>query len=261
MKEPFAPLTSVLADRRPGAIVDRDVVEKNGGLANWDGGSGPFKLGRVHPRRARSCWSGTATTGRPASRYLDQIEFRVITDESARLAAIRSGEVDMVDPEGSRRSPDWCKRRPEHPAAGGAELLAPGQPVQLGASSQLTTSEGPPGDQLRDRPPGDHQHRPAGRRRPDRRDPARTTRSGRLPITEENMPVLRPRSRQGAGADEGGRCRRVQGEDPRQPQLRDRHRRRPRCSRPSSRRSTSSSRSCRRRTPPSSRPSAKATST
>ena len=42
MKEPFAPLVNVLADRRPGSIVDREVVEKNGNLQNLEGGSGPF---------------------------------------------------------------------------------------------------------------------------------------------------------------------------------------------------------------------------
>jgi peptide/nickel transport system substrate-binding protein len=95
MKEPFAPLTSVLADRRPGAIVDRDVIEKNGGLANWDGGSGPFKLAEYTPdvRIVLERYGDYYEAGKP---YLDQIEFRVITDESTRLAALRSGEVDMV---------------------------------------------------------------------------------------------------------------------------------------------------------------------
>lgn len=95
MKEPFAPLVGVLADRRPGAIVDREVVEKNGGLANWDGGSGPFRLAEYTPdvRIVLERYGDYYEAGKP---YLDQIEFRVITDESTRLAALRSGEVDMV---------------------------------------------------------------------------------------------------------------------------------------------------------------------
>jgi peptide/nickel transport system substrate-binding protein len=104
MKSVFAPLVSVLADRRPCAIVDREVVEKRGSLANWDGGSGPFKLVEYTPdvrvvlERHGDYWE----KDKP---YLDQIEFRIIPDESSRLAAIRAGEVDMTvlkDPKNAR---------------------------------------------------------------------------------------------------------------------------------------------------------------
>ena len=95
MKETFAPLMNVLADRRPGSIVDREVIEKNGSLQNWDGGSGPFKLAEYTPdvRVVLERYGDYYEAGKP---YLDQIEFRVIPDESTRLAAIRSGEVDIT---------------------------------------------------------------------------------------------------------------------------------------------------------------------
>ena len=95
MKDAFAPLVSVLADTRPTAIVDRDVVEKHGDLKNADGGSGPFSLVEYTPDVRVVLQKNPAyhEQGKP---YLDQIEFRIIPDESARLAAIRSGEVDMT---------------------------------------------------------------------------------------------------------------------------------------------------------------------
>jgi peptide/nickel transport system substrate-binding protein len=104
MKEVFAPLVSVLADRRPCAIVDRDVIEKNGSLSNWDGGSGPFKLVEYTPdvRVVLERNGDYYDKGKP---YLDQIEFRIIPDESARLAAIRAGDVDLTvlkDPKNAR---------------------------------------------------------------------------------------------------------------------------------------------------------------
>ena len=104
MKEVYAPLLSVLADRRPCAIVDREVVERHGSLANWDGGSGPFKLVEYTPyvRVVLERFGGYWEKDKP---YLDQIEFRIIPDESSRLAAIRAGDVDMTvlkDPRNAR---------------------------------------------------------------------------------------------------------------------------------------------------------------
>ncbi|MCC6173944.1 MAG: hypothetical protein IT305_01465 [Chloroflexi bacterium] len=100
----YAPLVSVFADRRPTAIVDREVVEKNGDLKNADGGSGPFKLAEYTPdvrvvlERFGDYWE----KGFP---LLDKIELRIIPEESARLAAIRAGDVDMTilkDPKNAR---------------------------------------------------------------------------------------------------------------------------------------------------------------
>jgi peptide/nickel transport system substrate-binding protein len=92
---PYAPLVSALADRRPAAIVDREVIEQNGDLANWDGGSGPFKLVDYTPdvQVILERHEGYYEEGLP---LLDRIEFRVIPDENARIAAIRAGEVDLT---------------------------------------------------------------------------------------------------------------------------------------------------------------------
>jgi peptide/nickel transport system substrate-binding protein len=104
MKDVYAPLVSVLADRRPCAIVDRDVVEKNSSLANWDGGSGPFKLVEYTPD-VRVVLERHADYWEKDKPHLDQVEFRIIPDESSRLAAIRAGDVDMTvlkDPKNAR---------------------------------------------------------------------------------------------------------------------------------------------------------------
>ncbi|MBI3979535.1 MAG: hypothetical protein HY331_15235 [Chloroflexi bacterium] len=104
MKTPFAPLLSVVADRRPCAIVDREIVEKKGDLQNTDGGSGPFKLVEYTPdvKVVMERHGDYYEKGKP---YLDQIEFRIMPDESSRLAAIRSGDIDMTvlkDPKNAR---------------------------------------------------------------------------------------------------------------------------------------------------------------
>jgi peptide/nickel transport system substrate-binding protein len=101
---PYAPLLSVFADRRPTAIVDREIVEKNGDLKNSVGGSGPFKLVEYTPD-VRVVLEKNGDYWEKDFPILDRIEFRFITDETARMAAIRTGEVDMTvlkDPKNAR---------------------------------------------------------------------------------------------------------------------------------------------------------------
>jgi peptide/nickel transport system substrate-binding protein len=100
----YAPLLSVIADRRPTAIVDRDVVDKNGDLQNADGGSGPFKLVEYTPD-VRVVLEKNSSYYVKDLPILDRIEFRIIPDEQARIAAIRAGEVDLTvlkDPKTAR---------------------------------------------------------------------------------------------------------------------------------------------------------------
>ena len=100
----YAPLLSVIADRRPTAIVDRDVVEKNGDLQNSDAGSGPFKLVEYTPD-VRVILEKNGDYYEKDLPILDRIEFRFIPDEQARIAAIRAGEVDLTvlkDPKTAR---------------------------------------------------------------------------------------------------------------------------------------------------------------
>jgi peptide/nickel transport system substrate-binding protein len=99
-KKPFAPVLSYLATPHYSAIVPRDVVEKHGDLQKNMSGTGPFMLERFVPdntvvlKRNPNYFE----SGLP---YLDGLEYRIIPDEAARLAALRAGTVQYlwsVDP-------------------------------------------------------------------------------------------------------------------------------------------------------------------
>jgi peptide/nickel transport system substrate-binding protein len=100
LKRPFAPLLSYLATPHYSAIVPRDIVEKHGDLQKTASGTGPFALERFVP-------DNTVILKRnpgyfePGLPYLDALEYRIIPDEAARLAALRAGTVHYlwsVDP-------------------------------------------------------------------------------------------------------------------------------------------------------------------
>lgn len=76
------------------AIVDKDVVEKEGNLQKADGGTGPYTLGEWLP-------DNSVTVDRFASYWregyhFDRIEFYVMSDSAARMTALRAGEVDLI---------------------------------------------------------------------------------------------------------------------------------------------------------------------
>lgn len=79
-----------------GAIVDKDVISKNGDLMRADGGTGPFSLGEWLPdnyvklTQFKDYWD----TGRVK---LDGITYFLIGDEAARLAALRTGQIDIAN--------------------------------------------------------------------------------------------------------------------------------------------------------------------
>ncbi|MDR3172607.1 MAG: ABC transporter substrate-binding protein [Treponema sp.] len=78
------------------AIVAKEVVEANGGsLLRADGGTGPFTLGEWIPDNRVSVhkFPDYFIPGEPK---LDTIEFYIMTDSSARLAALRTGSVDAI---------------------------------------------------------------------------------------------------------------------------------------------------------------------
>jgi len=100
LKRPFAPFLSYLSTPHYAAIVPRDIVEKHGDLQKEASGTGPFMLERFVPdntvvlKRNPNYYE----SGLP---YLDGLEYRIIPDESARLAALRAGSVHYlwsVDP-------------------------------------------------------------------------------------------------------------------------------------------------------------------
>lgn len=91
-RRPFAPFLAYLGTPHYSAIVPRDVVEKSGDLQQTASGTGPFMLERfvaenivVVKRNPNYFESGLP--------YLDAIEYRIIPDEAARLAALRTGSI------------------------------------------------------------------------------------------------------------------------------------------------------------------------
>ncbi|MDR1569548.1 MAG: ABC transporter substrate-binding protein [Oscillospiraceae bacterium] len=77
------------------SIVAKEAVEENGDLLSADGGTGPFTLGEWIPDNMVSInkYDGYFIPDQPK---VDGIEFYVMTDSSARLAALRTGSVDLI---------------------------------------------------------------------------------------------------------------------------------------------------------------------
>ena len=78
-----------------GAIVDKDVIAENGDLMRADGGTGPFTLGdwipdnSVEMHRFEDYWDADRV-------QLEGITYYLIGDEAARLAALRTGQIDIA---------------------------------------------------------------------------------------------------------------------------------------------------------------------
>lgn len=95
LSKPFSPFLSYLSHPFYTPILDRKTVERYGGLKNHAMGTGPFELVSYQPgnqivlRRNAKYYDKQ----RP---YLDGIRMKVITSDSTRLAAVRSGQVQLA---------------------------------------------------------------------------------------------------------------------------------------------------------------------
>ena len=79
------------------SIVDKDVVEANGGsLLMADGGTGPYTLGEWIPDNSVTVKAFDGYFDEAGKATFDAIEFYVLTDASARLNALRTGAVDLI---------------------------------------------------------------------------------------------------------------------------------------------------------------------
>lgn len=90
--EPYAPLLAHLATVRTSAIVPQEEV---GSLATHPIGTGPFKFVE-HRLNQRVLLEKHAEYWEEGLPYLDQVEFRLLGDQSSMMAALRSGRVDMT---------------------------------------------------------------------------------------------------------------------------------------------------------------------
>src|SRR5262245_14251595 len=96
LSEPFSPLLDVLANR-PGYMRSPTAVRKFGDkFASNPVGTGPFKFGEwvkndhLTLEKNPNYWQKDLP-------YLDSVTFKPITDPTAKIAALISGQVDMVD--------------------------------------------------------------------------------------------------------------------------------------------------------------------
>ncbi|HEX9016377.1 MAG TPA: ABC transporter substrate-binding protein [Chloroflexota bacterium] len=100
LSSPYSPLINVMANRRGSVIIPKDFYEKNGGnLGTVADGTGPFKMVEFVPgtrmrleKNPNYYWK----QGSDQLPYLDGIDCSMMYDETARLAAIRSGTIDYA---------------------------------------------------------------------------------------------------------------------------------------------------------------------
>ena len=94
LKRPFGPLLSTLAAAYA-AIVPQEEVAKTGGLQQTMVGTGPFALREYQPD-TRTVLAANPAYWESGLPRLAEVTFRVLPDEAARLAAVRTGEVGLT---------------------------------------------------------------------------------------------------------------------------------------------------------------------
>lgn len=94
LSEPFTPFLSVLAEPKA-AIVPREAVEQYGDLQNVVVGTGPFRMVEYRPGDyAHLVWNEDYwIQDQP---HPSELVIRFMPDEATRIAALRTGEVDMI---------------------------------------------------------------------------------------------------------------------------------------------------------------------
>src|SRR2546426_2786680 len=95
LKEPFVWLLNMLANPTGTWIVAREMVEKYGDLkrAETAVGTGPFILERYEPN-VKTVFRRNPDYFRPGLPSVDGVDWLVMEDEAAQLAAYRSGQID-----------------------------------------------------------------------------------------------------------------------------------------------------------------------
>src|SRR5438105_4886618 len=93
LKSPDARIYGYLAWQRYSSIVPRDLY-KQVNAATQGIGTGPFKLDGSYVPNDHLSYVRNAAYWNKALPYLDAINYRIITDEQARIAALRAGAID-----------------------------------------------------------------------------------------------------------------------------------------------------------------------
>lgn len=94
LSDRFAPFLTNLANPYV-VVVSRQLVEKPG-LSNAAIGTGPFKLAERLPAQ-RVVLERNADYFIKDAPHLSRVTFRIMPDDSARMAALRAGEIDFMD--------------------------------------------------------------------------------------------------------------------------------------------------------------------
>jgi peptide/nickel transport system substrate-binding protein len=95
LKDPFAPFLVNTASAWAG-IVAREIVEQNrGDLNKVEAGSGPFQLQEWSPEN-RTVLVRHPDYYIPGQPVLDKVTFLIMREESARIAALRTGRVHLT---------------------------------------------------------------------------------------------------------------------------------------------------------------------
>jgi peptide/nickel transport system substrate-binding protein len=102
MAGPDPTVLGYLAWARYSRIIPKGFYDKNNPLVTGIG-TGPFKL-KEYVDNDRTVNVKNADFWKPGRPYLDGITFKVLTDETARIAALRAGQID-----GCNVSPDGAK--------------------------------------------------------------------------------------------------------------------------------------------------------
>src|SRR5581483_8852315 len=102
-RAPFPPLLGALAILRSSAIVPKGAMEKLK-LETQVVGTGPYRLVEYVPKSHLKLRKNPDYWGRPLP-YLDEVTFRILEEEDARVAGLRGGSLDyaFLTPEGVQR--------------------------------------------------------------------------------------------------------------------------------------------------------------
>ncbi|MBI2888241.1 MAG: ABC transporter substrate-binding protein [Chloroflexi bacterium] len=96
LKEPYAPLLTLLGQPFPVIVSKKLVEQNNNSLKQVEAGSGPFKL-LTYERGARFVMEKYPDYWDKGKPYLDTIEYIIMPDYAARTAAFRAGQIDIHD--------------------------------------------------------------------------------------------------------------------------------------------------------------------
>ena len=102
-KAPFPPLLGALAILRSSAIIPKGAMEKLK-LETQVVGTGPYRLVEYVPKSHIKLRKNPDYWGKPLP-YLDEVTFRILEEEDARVAGLRAGSLDygFLTPEGVQR--------------------------------------------------------------------------------------------------------------------------------------------------------------